>query len=157
MPIGTYEWRAGVGSYSFRRSSPKAFLRVSLFALLANASRCFAYLYLIIAVSLITLPVSVLATSLFAHFSPSSVPSSWQQNLVNLQCQRSNFVSITSYFIATIYFLFFFSRDFIRINGIALTTCTKIRKKYTIFLQHTVYALLISSYLGLLIQQKISL
>ena len=50
MPIGINEWRAGVGSYSYRRSPPRAFLRVSLGVLLALAIQCFGYLYLITAV-----------------------------------------------------------------------------------------------------------
>ena len=150
MPIGTEEWRAGVGSYSYRCSLSKAVLRVSLCGLLATAFRCFAYLYLIIAVSLITVPVSVLTTSLFAHFPTSSfLPSSWQQSLVNLKGQRSNFALSTSYVITTIYFLFSFSTDFIKINGVTLMTCPKIRKQGIIFLQHAVYALLISNYLGI--------
>ena len=150
MPIGTEEWRAGVGSYSYRCSLSKAVLRVSLCGLLATAFRCFAYLCLIIAVSLITVPVSVLTTSLFAHFPTSSfLPSSWQQSLVNLKGQRSNFALSTSYVITTIYFLFSFSTDFIKINGVTLMTCPKIRKQGIIFLQHAVYALLISNYFGI--------
>ena len=150
MPIGTEEWRAGVGSYSYRYSLPEAFLRVSLCSLLATAFRCFAYLYLIIAVSLITLPVSVLTKSLFAHFpTPSFLPSSWQQNLVSLNGQRSNFALSTSYVIFIIYFLFSFSRDFIKINGVTLMACPKIRKQYMIFLEHAVYAFLISNYLDI--------
>ena len=152
MPIGTEEWRAGFGSYSYRCSLPRAFLRVSLCGSLATAFRCFAYLYLIIAVSLITLPVSVLTTSLFEHFpTPSFLPSSWQQNLVNFKGQRSNFALRTSYVITTIYFLFSFPRDFIKTNGATLVTCPKISKQCIIFLQHVVYALLISSYLGIFI------
>ena len=77
--------------------------------LLATAFRCFAFLYLIIGVSLITLLVSVVTTSLFAHFP---TPSSWQQHLVNLNGQRSNFSLSTSYVITMIYFLLSFSRDF---------------------------------------------
>ena len=37
MPIGTEEWRAGVGSKSYRCSLTGAFLRVSLCGLLATA------------------------------------------------------------------------------------------------------------------------
>lgn len=148
MPIGTEEWRAGVGSYSYSCSLSEAFLRFSLCGLLATAFRCFAYLYLIIAVSLITVPASVLTTSLFAHFpTPSFWPSSWQQSLVNLKGLRSNFALITTYVITTIYFLF--STDFIKINGVTLMTCPKIRKQNIIFLQHAVYALLMSNYLGI--------
>ena len=150
MPTGTQEWRAGVGSKSYRCSLTRAFLRVSLCGLLATAFRCFAYLHLIIAVSLITLPVSVLTTSLFEHFpTPSFLPSSWQRNLVNLKGQMSTFALSTSYVIITIYFVFSFSRDFIKTNGVTLMTCPKFGKQYIIFLQHAVYALLISNYLGI--------
>ena len=150
MPIITNEWRAGVGCYTYRCSQRKAFLRVSLCGFLATAFRCFAYLYLIIAVSLITLSVSVLTASFFAHFPALSfLPSSWQRNLVNLKGQRSNFALSTSYVITTIYFLFSFSRDFIGTNGVTLMTCPKIRKQYITFLQHAVYALLISNVLGI--------
>ena len=131
-------------------SQRKAFLRVSLCGFLATAFCCFAYMYLIIAVSLITLPVSVLTASFFSHFPALSfLPSSWQRNLVNLKGQRSNFALSTSYVITTIYFLFSFSRDFIRTNGVTLMTCPKIRKQYITFLQHAVYALLISNVLGI--------
>ena len=150
MPIGTEQWRAGVGCYRNKCSLPSAFLRVPLCDLLATALQCFAYLYLIIAVSLITLPASVLTTSLFAHFpGPSLFPWSWQKNLVNLKDQRLNFALSTSYVITTIYFLFFPSRYFINMDGFICMTCPKIRKQYRIFLHNVVYALLISNYLDI--------
>ena len=100
MPIGIDQWRAGIAFCKFQLISKVCF-DLSFTGLLFSLWYCVAYLYLLIWSSVVTLPLSVMVTSLFSYFSPHTC---WFNTFCfkvdELQDIVLNFIKISLYFLS---------------------------------------------------------
>ena len=112
MPVGINEWRAGIVRYKYCFKS-HAQLRVPVFELLSSVCYSFAYFYLFIFISVLTVPCSVLCTSLFSFLAEHGIDIPWAcvSSTVKSELQDPvrNLVNLTSYVLATGFFSGFLS------------------------------------------------
>ena len=136
MPVGINEWRAGIVRYKCCFKS-HAQLRVPVFEILSSICYSFAYLYLFIFISALTIPCSVLCTSLFFFLAAHGIDISWAyvSSTVKSELQDpvQNFVNLTSYVLAIGFFLFSFLFDLLNTITYLLVKCSAYQRKALVF------------------------
>ena len=135
MPVGINEWRAGIVRYRycFKLHAQK---HLPVFELLSSACYCVAYLYLFIFISVMTLPCSVLCTSLCSFLAVNGVdiPRAYVFLVKSeLHDPIRNFVNSTSYVLATGFFLISFLFDLLKTNAHLLVKCSANQRKILVF------------------------
>ena len=95
MPVGIEQWREGIGRYNYEFSS-KAMINIHILDLIACLCYTIAYLYLLISISVITLPFSILASSFFSLFSLNKfLPFVYFSEIVSLQNPYHHYIKAT--------------------------------------------------------------
>ena len=137
MPIGINEWRAGI-ALRFRLV-PVVSKFIPVESMLVTVLCSFAYLYLLICLSVVTFPLSLMIDSLL-----NTLPRSLSIGL-GTQGIRRTYVQITSYAITTVYFAFYL---LLHISDTRFTSQLKLNRRIKTVSEifpHFLYALLLGA------------